>query len=54
MQFERLFDGSMIDLPKKNIDTGAGFERVLSILNGVESVFATDLFAPLLDASAQP
>ncbi len=53
MQFERLFDGSMIDLPKKNIDTGAGFERVLSILNGVESVFATDLFAPLLDASAR-
>ena len=53
MQFERLFDGSMIDLPKKNIDTGAGFERVLSILNGVESVFATDLFAPLLEASAR-
>ncbi len=53
MQFERQFDGSMIELPKKNIDTGAGFERVLSILNGVESVFATDLFAPLLDASAR-
>ncbi|HTT58992.1 MAG TPA: alanine--tRNA ligase, partial [Acidimicrobiales bacterium] len=53
MQFERQFDGSMSDLPKKNIDTGAGFERVLSILNGVESVFATDLFAPLLDASAR-
>ncbi|HTT59566.1 MAG TPA: alanine--tRNA ligase-related protein, partial [Acidimicrobiales bacterium] len=53
MQFERQFDGTMIDLPKKNIDTGAGFERVLSVLNGVESVFATDLFAPLLDASAR-
>ncbi|MGC2486456.1 MAG: alanine--tRNA ligase [Acidimicrobiales bacterium] len=53
MQFERQFDGSMVELPKKNIDTGAGFERVLSILNGVESVFATDLFAPLLDASAR-
>jgi alanyl-tRNA synthetase len=53
MQFERQFDGTMIELPKKNIDTGAGFERVLSILNGVESVFATDLFAPLLDASAR-
>jgi alanyl-tRNA synthetase len=52
MQFEREFSGVMTELPKKNIDTGAGFERILSVLNGVESVFATDLFAPLLDAAA--
>jgi alanyl-tRNA synthetase len=52
MQFERELGGAMTELPKKNIDTGAGFERILSILNGVESVFATDLFAPLLDAAA--
>ena len=39
--------------PSKNIDTGAGFERVLSILNGVESVFATDLFAPLLETASR-
>jgi alanyl-tRNA synthetase len=48
MQYERAADGSLSDLPTKNIDTGSGFERVLSILNGVDSVFATDLFAPLL------
>ncbi len=53
MQFEKGPGGSMIDLPKQNIDTGAGFERVLSILNGVESVFATDLFAPLLDTASR-
>jgi len=53
MQYEREPDGSMTELPKKNIDTGAGFERVLSILNGVESVFATDLFAPLLDTASR-
>jgi alanyl-tRNA synthetase len=53
MQYEKGPHGSMIELPKKNIDTGAGFERILSILNGVESVFATDLFVPLLDAAAR-
>ena len=53
MQYERGPGGSMTDLPTKNIDTGAGFERVLSILNGVESVFATDLFAPLLESASR-
>jgi len=53
MQFEKGPGGSMVDLPKQNIDTGAGFERVLSILNGVESVFATDLFAPLLETASR-
>lgn len=50
MQYEKSAQGSMNELPTKNIDTGAGFERVLSILNGVESVFATDLFSPLIEA----
>ncbi len=53
MQFEKAPGGQMTELPKQNIDTGAGFERVLSILNGVESVFATDLFAPLLEAASR-
>jgi alanyl-tRNA synthetase len=53
MQFEKGPGGSMVDLPKQNIDTGAGFERVLSILNGMESVFATDLFAPLLETASR-
>ncbi len=53
MQFEKGPGGSMVELPKQNIDTGAGFERVLSILNGVESVFATDLFTPLLETASQ-
>jgi alanyl-tRNA synthetase len=52
-QFDKAPDGSMIELPKKNIDTGAGFERTLSILNGVESVFFTDLFAPLLETASR-
>ncbi len=51
MQFNRIADGALVDLPSKNIDTGSGFERVLSVINGVDSVFATDLFAPLLDVA---
>ena len=53
MQFEKGPGGSMTELPTKNIDTGAGFERVLSILNGVESVFATDLFSPLIETASR-
>jgi len=53
MQYEKGPGGSMTELPTQNIDTGAGFERVLAILNGVDSVFATDLFAPLLDTAAR-
>ena len=53
MQFEKGPGGTMTELPKKNIDTGSGFERTLSILNGVESVFFTDLFAPLLETASR-
>jgi alanyl-tRNA synthetase len=52
-QFDKEVDGTLSELPKKNIDTGAGFERTLSILNGVESVFYTDLFAPLLETASR-
>jgi alanyl-tRNA synthetase len=52
-QFDKASDGSLSELPKKNIDTGAGFERTLSILNGEESVFLTDLFAPLIETASR-
>jgi alanyl-tRNA synthetase len=52
-QYERGPGGTLTELPKKNIDTGAGFDRTLSILNGVESVFATDLFAPLIETASR-
>ena len=50
MEFNRSGDG-LLELPRKNIDTGSGFERLLAILNNEESVFATDLFAPLIDTA---
>ncbi len=51
MQFNRDASGILSDLPRTNIDTGAGLERLIPILNGTDSVFATDVFAGLLDAA---
>src|SRR6185312_11850940 len=52
MQYNRAADGTRTDLPRKNIDTGAGLERILPILQGHDSVFDTDLFAPIIEAAA--
>ena len=51
-QYDRQADGSLAALPRRNIDTGAGYERLLSILQGVDSVFDTDLFKPLLEVAS--
>jgi len=53
MQYARGLDGVDTELPKKNIDTGAGLERILGVLQGVDSVFETDVLAPLVDRSQQ-
>ncbi|PZS22168.1 MAG: alanine--tRNA ligase [Acidimicrobiales bacterium] len=50
MQYNRMADGSLVDLPSKNIDTGAGLERILPILEGRDSAFDTDVLAPVLGA----
>ncbi|HEY2303194.1 MAG TPA: alanine--tRNA ligase [Acidimicrobiales bacterium] len=48
MQYDREPDGSLSDLPTRNIDTGAGLERILSILQGVPSNWETDVLRPII------
>jgi alanyl-tRNA synthetase len=52
MQYEQFADGSQEPLPNPSIDTGMGLERMASILQGVESVFETDMFRHVIDATA--
>ena len=46
IEFERFADGSLSRLPFLSIDTGMGLERVALLLQGVATVFETDLFMP--------
>ncbi|MDR1928811.1 MAG: alanine--tRNA ligase [Endomicrobium sp.] len=48
-QFNREKDGTLKNLSQKNIDTGMGFERLVAVMNGVKSVFDTDLFKPIIE-----
>ena len=52
MQYDRDEEGTLHPLPNPSIDTGAGLERVSSVLQGVHSNYDTDLFRPILDAAA--
>ncbi|MEM8903501.1 MAG: alanine--tRNA ligase [Actinomycetota bacterium] len=51
MQYRRDEAGELHDLPATGIDTGAGLERILGVLQGVDSVFDIDVFRPMIEAA---
>nr|MBA3420669.1 alanine--tRNA ligase [Thermoleophilaceae bacterium] len=49
MQYELFEDGRLEPLPARNIDTGAGLDRVAMLVQGADSVFDTDYLRPLVE-----
>ncbi|BAE84210.1 alanine--tRNA ligase [Desulfitobacterium hafniense] len=53
MQYNRDEAGLLTPLPKQNIDTGMGLERIASVMQGAASNFDTDLFLPIINKVAE-
>ncbi|MGE7130961.1 alanine--tRNA ligase [Lysinibacillus xylanilyticus] len=52
-QFNHNPDGTYTPLPKQNIDTGMGLERIVSVVQNVPTNFDTDLFMPIIEKIEQ-
>jgi alanyl-tRNA synthetase len=52
MQFNQAPDGSRTPLPKPSIDTGAGLERILTLIQGKDAVWETDLMQPIIEQAS--
>jgi len=53
MQYERVPGGDLKPLKNQNVDTGMGFERACSIIQGSGSNYETDVFRPVIDKIAE-
>ena len=49
MQYEKKADGTVIELPKKNVDTGMGVERTTAILEGVNDNYASSIWSDVIE-----
>jgi alanyl-tRNA synthetase len=53
IQFNRRPDGKLVPLPAKYVDTGAGLERIVAVLQNKTSNYDTDLFMPIIECTSQ-
>ena len=53
IQYNRGADGILQPLPAQHVDTGMGFERICSILQGVQTTYDTDVFLPIIGAISE-
>ncbi|RTL06856.1 alanine--tRNA ligase [Candidatus Dependentiae bacterium] len=51
MQYDRQLDGTLVPLKKTGVDTGMGLERLASVVQQKNSVYHTDLFYPIIEAT---
>ena len=52
MQYNQAKDGTRTPLPKPSIDTGAGLERILALMQGTDSIWETDVLFPLVERAS--
>jgi alanyl-tRNA synthetase len=53
IQYNREADGALTELSAKHVDTGMGFERIVSVLQQADSNYTTDLFTPIIQRIAE-
>jgi len=53
IQFNRQHGGKLVPLPAKYVDTGAGLERIVAVMQNKSSNYDTDLFMPIIERTGQ-